>query len=220
MSQLAELLEASAALHQHLCPRQVLGVRMGMLVGRLLDLDLPQRDKRLLTIVETDGCAADGVAVATGCWVGRRTLRIEDFGKVAATFADTETGRAVRIAPRQSVRSLAARFAPEAHDRWEAQLFGYQRMPDEQLFAWQPVTLTAPIARIVSRAGLRAVCERCGEEIMNEREVFHDGRTLCRACAGAAYYVVTGSPAGTPAPGWRRGASRVAGGNDEVRRDA
>jgi formylmethanofuran dehydrogenase subunit E len=88
MKPLNELLEASAALHHHLCPRQVLGVRMGRLAGRLLGLDLPQSDtqasglsasKRLLTIMETDGCAADGVAVATGCWVGRRTLRIEDL---------------------------------------------------------------------------------------------------------------------------------------------
>jgi formylmethanofuran dehydrogenase subunit E len=45
----------------------------------------------LLTILETDGCAADGVSAATGCWVGRRTLRVEDFGKVAATFVDTQT---------------------------------------------------------------------------------------------------------------------------------
>ena len=75
---LDKLLLACAALHHHLCPRQVLGVRMGMLAGELLDLDLPQGDKRLLTIVETDGCGADGIAVATGCWVGRRTMRVED----------------------------------------------------------------------------------------------------------------------------------------------
>lgn len=195
MSRLNELLDASAALHQHLCPRQVLGVRLGMLAGQLFELDLPQSDKRLLAIVETDGCAADGIAVATGCWVGRRTLRVEDYGKVAATFADTETGRMLRIAPRAGVRGLAERYAPEAGGHWEAQLLGYQRIPDDELFTWQEVCLATPIAEIVSRAGVRTVCARCGEEIINQREVLQDGQTLCRACAGAAYYVAAGTPA-------------------------
>jgi formylmethanofuran dehydrogenase subunit E len=188
MKSLDELLEATAALHAHLCPRQVLGVRMGVLAGRLLEMDLPQRDKRLLAIVETDGCGADGVAVATGCWVGRRTLRVEDFGKVAATFVDTQTGRAVRIAPSQAARTLASEYAEGARDHWEAQLIGYQRMPDDLLLTWQWVQLVLPVEDIVSRPGLRAVCSTCHEEIMNGREIVRGGDVLCRACAGQAYY--------------------------------
>src|SRR5439155_26987565 len=92
LGRLDECLAATAALRHHLCPRQVIGARMGLLAGELLGLELPQADKRLLVIVETDGCAADGVAVACNCWVGRRTLRVEDYGKVAATFVDTHTG--------------------------------------------------------------------------------------------------------------------------------
>jgi len=186
---LVEHLDASAAMHRHLCPRQVLGVRMGMLAGDVLGLDLPRRDKRLLTIVETDGCAADGVSVATGCWVGRRTLRVEDYGKVAATFVDTQTERAVRIVPRREARRLAVEYAPEARNRWEAQLVGYQRMPDEFLFSWQAVALTTPLQTLLSRAGARAVCQVCGEEIINEREVVHGDSVLCRACAGSAYFI-------------------------------
>ena len=185
---LDELLRQSAALHSHLCPRQVLGVRIGLLAGKLLGLEVPRQDKRLLAIVETDGCAADGVAVATGCWVGKRTLRIEDFGKVAATFVDTHTGRTVRVAPRSQARDLALDYAPEAQGHWEAQLLGYQRVPDDELLTWQEVTLTASVEKIVSRPGLRVVCDRCGEEVMNEREVIREGAILCRACAGSAYY--------------------------------
>jgi len=108
MTILPELLDASAALHRHLCPRQVLGVRMGMLAGELLGLALPQTDKRLYVVAETDGCAVDGISAATNCWVGRRTLRVEDFGKVAATFVDTQTDRAVRIPlPRAGPRLCA-----------------------------------------------------------------------------------------------------------------
>jgi len=186
---LDDLLQASAALHHdHLCPKQVLGVRMGLRAGRELGLDLPQADKRLITFVETDGCFGDGVSVATGCWIGRRTLRVIDFGKVAATFVDTLDRRAVRIAPHANARALAGLFAPEAASTWEAQLLGYQRMPDEQLFSLQAVALATPIEQIVSRPGLKVICQACGEEVINEREVIHAGAALCRSCAGQPYY--------------------------------
>jgi formylmethanofuran dehydrogenase subunit E len=183
-----DLLEQSAALHHHLCPRQVLGVRMGMLAGDILELELPQKNKRLLTIVETDGCGADGIAVATNCWVGRRTLRVEDYGKMAATFIDTMTGRAVRINPKREARLQAAVYSPEIKQRWQAQLIGYQHMPAEMIFSVQEVSLTNSLAAILSKPGRRVVCQACGEEIMNEREVIIGREKYCRACAGDSYY--------------------------------
>jgi len=196
MSALNELLNQSAARHDHLCPRQVLGVRMGLLAESELDLILPQTDKRLLTIVETDGCFVDGISVATGCTIGHRTLRVEDYGKVAATFIDTQTQQAIRIAPRGDVRLRAGSYAPIARNRWAAQLQGYQCMPIEELFTTQNVQLTTPIEVIVSRAGLKAICETCGEEIINAREIVHVGRVWCRACLLGAYY--TAAPVLTP----------------------
>ncbi|MCG3207563.1 MAG: hypothetical protein FOGNACKC_01163 [Anaerolineae bacterium] len=183
-----ELLQKSAELHQHLCPRQVLGVRMGLAGGQWLGLDVPQTGKRLLTIVETDGCGADGIAVATGCWVGRRTMRVFDFGKVAATFIDTATGRAVRVVPSANSRQLAVLAAPQAASRWESYLLAYQRMPTIELLTLQEVRLELSLAEILSRDGYRVNCTRCGEEIINEREVRVGAETLCRACAGERYY--------------------------------
>ncbi|MBI5080566.1 MAG: TraR/DksA C4-type zinc finger protein [Chloroflexi bacterium] len=190
MLPLQTLLETSSQLHRHLCPRQVLGVRMGMCAGEILNLDLPQENKRLYTIMETDGCAADGVSTATNCWVGRRTMRVEDYGKVAATFVDTKTGEAIRLVPRSDARCLARDFAPEAKNKWEAQLLGYQRMSSEMLFSVHPVQLRVPIEQILSRAGVKAICDICGEEVMNEREVIRDDMTLCRSCAGEGYYLM------------------------------
>lgn len=187
---LAELLAESAALHKHLCPRQVLGARMGIWAGEVLALALPQTHKRLLTIVETDGCFADGVSVATNCWVGRRTLRVEDYGKVAATFVDTQTEQAVRMAPHPQARQTAQTYAPEARNRWEAMLLGYQRMPVTELLVAQPVQLAITAAELISKAGRRVHCAECGEEIVNEREVQVAGRLLCRACAGYGYYQI------------------------------
>lgn len=188
MPTLAELLEESSALHRHLCPRQVLGIRMGLWAGELLQLEVPQTNKQLLTIVETDGCFSDGVAVATNCWVGRRTMRVEDYGKVAATFIDTKTNAAWRIAPHPDARTHAAHYAPEATNRWQAMLLGYQRMPTAELLVAQRVELVTPVGELISRAGQRRACAQCSEEIINEREVVVDGRTLCRACAFGGYY--------------------------------
>ena len=182
-----ELLQRSADMHHHLCPRQVLGVRMGMLAGCWLDLDLPQADKRLFVFMETDGCTADGVSVATGAWVGRRTMRMVDFGKVAATFVDTESGQAVRIHPHPESRHRAIAAAPDAPDRWHAQLLGYQRLQDLELLIAEPVELTVDLAALISHDGARAICSLCGEEIANQRELGRGGEVLCRACAGEAY---------------------------------
>ena len=183
-----DLLNQSSARHDHLCPRQVLGVRLGMLAAQELKLELPQADKRVLTIVETDGCFADGVEVATGCSVGHRTLRVEDYGKVAATLVDTLTGQTIRIAPRGEARSVARKYAPTARNRWEAQLIGYQRMPIDELFRIEEVRLNTPIETIVSHAGRKAVCAQCGEEIINGREIISEGKVWCKACWVGGYY--------------------------------
>jgi formylmethanofuran dehydrogenase subunit E len=192
MAELEKLLQQSAALHHHLCPRQVLGVRIGMYASQLLALNLPQSDKRLFTFVESDGCFADGVAVATGCWLGRRTMRLVNYGKVAATVVDTHTRQAFRIWPNPCARSHAVRYAPHAASRWHAQLDGYQVMPTDELLVAQRIRLTVDLERIIGRPGLRVLCSICGEEIMNEREVLLHGQPLCRACAGDSYYTQLG----------------------------
>lgn len=192
MTQLDKLLAKSADHHQgHLCPRQVLGVRMGLAAGEYLGVAVPQVKKRLLTIIEADGCFADGVAVATGCTVGHRTMRVVDFGKVAATFIDTDTEAAVRFVPRADVRAEARYYAPYERSRWHTQLKGYQLIPVHRLFSARPVVLTTSIGELLSRPGVRVNCDQCGEEVFNEREMVQDGQVLCRTCAGYGYYEVT-----------------------------
>lgn len=178
----------SASQHQRLCPRQVLGVRMGLAVGNALDLALPRDDKRLLLFAETDGCVLDGIAAATGCTAGHRTLRVVDYGRVALTGVDLETRRAVRVAPRAGVRDLATAYAREATSRYEAQLVGYQRVPELLLLTITPVRLTLDLEALLGRAGVRVDCARCGEEVLNGRETPVLGEPICPACLGPAYY--------------------------------
>jgi formylmethanofuran dehydrogenase subunit E len=188
MPALEELLRATSAHHNHLCPRQVLGVRMGLAGTKLLGLESPRTDKRLLVIVETDGCFVSGIEVATGAAVSRRTLFVEDYGKIAATFVDTFNGQTVRLAPRPDVRQRAQDYAPGETRHYFAQLHGYQVMPDDLLFSAQAVMLKTPVMEIVSRAGVRLNCDLCGEEIINERQVATAYGIFCRACAGDSYY--------------------------------
>ncbi len=190
MADLQELLAITEAQHKHLCPRQVLGVRMGMYAAELLTLKLPQQDKRVLTFVETDGCFADGVSASTGCTLGHRTLRHVDHGKTAAVFVDTKTEFAVRIHPSPESRKLAACCQPDAKSRWHAQLEAYQVLASTDLFIAQEVTLNLSIGDLISRPGIRVNCSACGEEIINEREVILEGQPLCRRCAGETYFNV------------------------------
>ena len=186
-----ELLKLSSARHDHLCPRQVLGVRMGMAGLAAIGMDVPMLHRAALVIIETDGCFADGIEVASGASVGHRTLRVADQGKVAATFANVETGSAIRLAACLDVRQRARGYAPGIKDKYYAQLKGYQIMPETELFTFQQVVLDPPLERLLSRPGLRAKCTQCGEEIINERQVRVEEKVLCRSCAGQGYYRIS-----------------------------
>ncbi|HSG45053.1 MAG TPA: FmdE family protein [Anaerolineales bacterium] len=188
MRSLEEILKESSSRHRHLCPRQVLGARMALYASELLDLELPRDDKRLLVIAETDGCTVDGLIAATHCRVGSRTLRILDFGKVAATFADSQLDISIRVCPRHNIRTIAQNHAPNAKNKWEAMLMGYQSMPADVLFSASHVHLDTPLDQILSKPGKKSMCEMCGEEIINGREVFKNNVVQCRACAGDSYY--------------------------------
>ncbi len=189
MPELSALLKATAERHHNnLCPRQVLGVRIGLYAREFFEFKVPCPEKRLFAFVETDGCLTDGIAIATGCWWGNRTMRLIDYGKSAATFVDTQTQRAVRISPALESRARALDCAPEAPDRWHAQLIAYQVMPNAELLRAELVVLSVSLKEMISQDGGRVVCEECGEDIINERQVVQATRVLCRACAYGAYY--------------------------------
>ena len=181
------LLDKSASQHKHLCPRQILGVRLGLLGLQMLRFKEPPPKKRLMVIVESDGCFADGIIAATDCTVGHRTLRIEDYGKTAATFVDVTGGQAVRVSPTLDIRERAYAYAPDEPRHYFAQMSAYKTMPDKEMFSVENVVLNTPIKEIISRPGVRTNCDICGEEINNEREIYQDGLKLCHTCAGGGY---------------------------------
>jgi len=198
MKTLDEYLADSGRAHGHLCAGQVLGVRLAMYALRRLGIDDPQGQdrKRLVTFVEIDRCATDAIAVVTGCRLGKRALKFRDFGKVAATFVDLETGRALRVAARESSKEKAGAMFPGIAGRDQQQMAAYRVMEDAGLFDEQWVRVELPPEEFPGYKGHRVVCAECGEGISFRREVVREGRLLCRACAGERYY----QPAGEDGP--------------------
>ncbi|HXG93363.1 MAG TPA: FmdE family protein [Blastocatellia bacterium] len=190
METLEELLERAESSHGHMCAGQVLGVRMAMLGCKKIGISDPRGADRksLLVFVEIDRCAADAIHTVTGCRLGKRTLKYYDYGKLAATFLNTKTGEAVRVVAKDSSREEADRAFPEIENKYERQLRAYKLLPDELLFKIERVAVTVPTEDQPGRPVSRVSCDECGEGINDRREVTRDGRTLCRACAGEAYY--------------------------------
>jgi formylmethanofuran dehydrogenase subunit E len=185
-----EHLAQAVAAHGHLCPGQVLGVRMARRGCLELGLDPDDRAdrKRLIVYVETDRCAADALESVTGCKLGKRTLKHVDYGKVAATLVDTQTGRAVRVIARDEARDKVTSYGDAGTA--QAQLTAYQKMPDDDLLIVQRVKVDIPPEDLPGRPLRRVTCEACGESVCDGREVMVNGRMLCRACAGQAYYSI------------------------------
>ena len=188
MKTLEEYLKLAEAAHGHLCAGQVLGVRLAMLGMRELGIEDPIKErKRLVTYVEIDRCVTDAVALVANCRLGKRSLKFFDWGKVAATFVDLNTGRGVRVAAKESSKQRAREMFPEM-EKEAGQQKAYAVLPDAELFetAWCAVDVSPE--DLPGFKGPRVVCAACGEGINFKREVVVDGRTLCRACAGQRYY--------------------------------
>ena len=180
------LLQEAVAFHGHLCPGQVLGVRMALVGCREAGVARPQSaGKGLVVFVEIDRCATDAIQVVTGVSVGKRTLKHLDYGKMAATFVNVSTGVAVRVAARDEARQMASEWAVAESDPRRAQTAAYRVMPESELFRIEPVVVHPGW---LDRRRVRVSCQACGEGINYQREVTVSGRTLCRPCSGERYY--------------------------------
>jgi formylmethanofuran dehydrogenase subunit E len=191
MQDFKTLLKASAAAHGHLCPGQVVGVRMAILGCRLIGLDEPTRHdqiKRLVVYVEMDRCTADAIAHVTGVKLGRRSLKFMDYGIMAATFINLETDKAYRVLSTEEARDLASIYAPGVFGKSQQQIAAYKVMPESVLFRVQQVRVAISEFDLPGPTRSKVVCSQCGQVVRDHRELIKDGRPLCRPCAGGAYF--------------------------------
>ncbi|MGA8572175.1 MAG: FmdE family protein [Desulfobaccales bacterium] len=190
-TQFEELLATSVTAHGHLCPGQIVGVRLAMLGCRLIGFEVPcpyHQLKKLIVFIEMDRCTGDAVAHVTGVKLGRRSLKFVDYGIMAATFINLETGRAFRVISTEEARDLAPLYAPQEPDVRSQQLAAYRVMPDSVLFRVQEVEVDLSPYDLPGPTRRKVACARCGQAVRDHREVVRDGLALCRPCAGGAYF--------------------------------
>lgn len=191
MKSFEELLAESVKAHGHLCAGQVIGVRMAMLGCKLLNIDDPKSQewrKNIIVFIEIDRCMTDAIQSVTGCQLGKRTMKFKDFGIAAATFLNLKTNEAYRILSTDASRDLAYNYAPGVTDKKNAQLTGYQNMPDELLFEAKKVDVKLAPWHMPGPPARKAICENCGQRVSDGREMEKDGQILCRICGGEAYF--------------------------------
>ena len=204
--ELEELLGEAERAHGHLCAGQILGVRMAILALRRLGIQEPRRKilsngdpnpdrKRPVVFVEIDRCATDAIGVVTGARVGKRALKLRDWGKMAATFVDLDATlghdlyKGIRLVALESSKEVARALYPDLPKN-EQQMRCYRELPDEDLFAEQWVKVPLPPSEFPGYKGQRLTCDRCGEGVNFDRFETREGQSLCLACAHPAdlYY--------------------------------
>ena len=187
-----QLLAESTRIHGHICAGQVIGVRMAMAGLERIGIAEPKGAdrKKLYVVVEIDRCATDAIQSVTGCTLGKRSLRWLDFGIMAATFVNLDTGQAVRVTAREEARTLSESYCPAIADKYQRQLEAYKVMPLAELFTFQEVTVSLRDCDMPGRPIRRVQCGQCGDWVQDCRELEQDGIIRCKACAGERYYTV------------------------------
>jgi len=162
-----------------------------MLGCRLVDLRDPRNSdqiKKLIVYVELDRCTADAVSFVSGVKLGRRSLKFADYGIMAATFLNLETGNAFRILSTEESRDLCEIYAPHLSEKHAQQMEAYVSMPDSVLFRVQKVKVDIQESDLPGPTRYKAVCSRCGQTVRDRREIVENGRVICKPCMGSAYF--------------------------------
>lgn len=197
MESIDTLLEECKRLHGHMCAGQLLGTRMALLGCRLIDIDDPRgADRRKLIVwVEIDRCMTDAISAVTGVRLGKRSLKYVDYGKVAATFLNTENKRAVRIVALEAARTLADERYPEIENKRQRQFQAYSEAADDELFKTELVMVELSDFDVPGSPRSRITCVVCGEGVNDGREVVDEnGDPLCRGCHRGTYYSKLDNP--------------------------
>ena len=186
MEPINELLEKYELAHGNLCAGSLLGIRMAVLGCRQVGIEDPRGvdSKNLIVWIEIDRWLADAVELVTGARLGKRTVKFLDYGKVAATFLNVQTGKAVRVVALESSRRLADQRNSEIEDKRIRQMRTYREAADEELFRVGDVDVRLAETDAPGHPRSRVICADCGEGVNDGREVsMDDGRKICRPCA-------------------------------------
>lgn len=191
MKSIDDLLAQHKLTHGNLCPGSLLALRIAVLGCALVGIEDPRGADwdKVVVWVEIDRWLADAVEAVTGARLGKRTLKFFDYGKLAATFLNVDTGKAVRVVALESSRRLADRRHPEIEDKYERQMRTYREAAEEELFGVTEVEVQVREKDLPGHPRSRVICHKCGEGVNDGREIsLPDKITLCRSCVYGTYY--------------------------------
>lgn len=173
----ATLLKEAIASHGHVCAGIESGTRMAICGLQRIGIGDPKGAdrKKLIVFVEIDRCATDAIMSVTGCRPGKRTMKIMDYGKMAATFINLESGKAVRVISKA---------------RKEGEMPNFVVAADEELFSITDVEVPLRPEDLPGRPVRTALCDSCGEKILDGRETEYQGKTVCKPCLNQNRYYV------------------------------
>ncbi|MHB1419204.1 MAG: FmdE family protein [Bacillota bacterium] len=166
-------LKKAVEFHGHVCVGLMIGLRAGAIALEGLGVERAG-DEELVTIVENESCAVDGVQSLTGCTVGKGNLLLRDYGKQVFTIGSRKTGKAIRVAMKYEARGKMSDYRKLTPEEFMA-------IPSDTLFDTRQIPLDFPQkARIFSSV----CCAHCGEAVMEPRARVKDGEVVCMPCAG------------------------------------
>lgn len=188
---LEDEINAASGFHGKLCAGIVIGVRMAVLGLKMIEITDPKwKDRKdLLIFAENKRCPIDALQSVTGCKISSGSLRIYDYGKMAASFLNIKTGKAVRIICQDPARDNVNTYAPNAKlDKQKREIYAYKIMPENELFYVSNVKITLSPSEMPGKTRNRVVCPSCNETISSNKGVIVNEKILCTPCAGSCYY--------------------------------
>ena len=162
--------------HGHLCPGLAIGYVAAKLGLERLEAKRSE-DEEFIAIVENDSCAVDAVQVLTGCTTGKGNLFLRDYGKMVFTFATRPRGQAIRV----SLKHSGKPGQPE-QDRDQRIEYLLSERPEELFWVREEQIDLPDTAQIRENA----ICEQCGEMMMETRSRSVGGMMMCVPCVEAA----------------------------------
>jgi len=174
------MLKVAGDFHGDICAGIRIGTRMAICGLQQIGISNPKGAdrKKMIVFAEIDRCTTDAIMAITGCRPGKRSMKIYDYGKMAATFHNLETGRTVRVGMKGKPTNQPQSEMPD-----------FARVKDEEIFNIQNVTVHLRPEDLPGKPLRRVQCVRCGANVMDGREVEVGGEPLCKPCAsGQNYY--------------------------------
>ena len=136
--ELTSLIERAAGFHGHLGPFLVIGVRMGILAKRILNVNTSESNSLKVTarlpLLTPFSCIIDGIQATTQCTVGNQKLRIDNSQeRIIVHFEQQDLYKALKIRVNPKIlEELKNRFSRGASNEELAREIAF--MSQSQLF--------------------------------------------------------------------------------------